>query len=283
MEKSTIFGLIEISYPNENEACFTIFENLADLFDCEVQSDAVKLLKDALKIIPDLKPKPDIDYESDFTHITSRSPDTILKVANTIHNLINLPKPSISLEEHNLISLDLKSWKRPKRQKWNIGDIFAIKLDDGFYSYGQVLGIHTYKSPTNCLFEIKSDKLMIPIEAIISSRILTILHCDACYLSDYSFQIIYNHKVLANPNSGPWGKCESHVGQTTGSDGHILDLANAWWGLIPWNVMHDEDYYDQHLLKGVARSKLALVLSIKDRIKYRKDVLKIDENNVYIK
>jgi hypothetical protein len=284
MEKRIDYGLISINFPDESEPCFTIFEDLAELFLCEIQSDAVKLLKDDLKMIHDLKPKPDIDYESDYTHILSKSPDTIFKVAKTIISLIKINKPNISDEEDKQLLLSLKSWKRPKRQKWNIGDIFSMKLNDGSFSYGQVLGTHiTSKSPTNCLFEIKSSQMIIPIENIINSRILTILHCDACYLSDYTFQIIYNHQPLTNPDSGPWGKCKSHVGQSSGSDGHILDLANAWWGLVPWNVLYKDDYYDNELLKGINRSKFAVILSNEDRIKYRKKYFNIDENNKYIK
>ena len=98
MDKNIKYSLIEITFPDETESCFSIFEDLADLFICEVQSDAVKLLKDALKVIPDLKPKPDIDFESDYTQIRSKSPETIFKVAKTIISLIKIKKPDISDE-----------------------------------------------------------------------------------------------------------------------------------------------------------------------------------------
>ena len=51
----------------------------------------------------------------------------------------------------------------------------------------------------------------------------------------------------------------------------MTDLADAYWGLIPWNTLAFEDYYDQMLLKNILRPIAANVLGSADRKKYRLD------------
>ena len=65
------FDFFTIQLQNESSAKFSIFEDLADFFGTEYQSEAVDLLKEKLKIL-DLKTKPKIDYESDFTQTVVR-------------------------------------------------------------------------------------------------------------------------------------------------------------------------------------------------------------------
>ena len=77
-------GQIKIKLPDENQNSFSIFEDLAELFDKEYQSEAVKLLKSQIK---NVKPKPSIDSESDFTSITTSNIDTLLSVINAIIDL----------------------------------------------------------------------------------------------------------------------------------------------------------------------------------------------------
>lgn len=52
--------------------------------------------------------------------------------------------------------------------------------------------------------------------------------------------------------------------------GLLADICQAWHGLIPWNVMFKENYYDEQLAPGVVRSSTALVLSAEERESYRK-------------
>src|SRR5437870_597221 len=85
-------GSIKVNLPDENQKYFSIFEDLAELFGKGFQSEAVKLLRSKLK---DVKPKASIDYESDYTHISTSNVDTILSVINAIEELtIGEPKKS---------------------------------------------------------------------------------------------------------------------------------------------------------------------------------------------
>ena len=48
-----------------------------------------------------------------------------------------------------------------------------------------------------------------------------------------------------------------------------MDLAEAYYGLIPWNVYADEKELDKMLMKGVRRPRSAKVLKRKECKQYR--------------
>lgn len=82
------YGNVEIQLPDENLACFCIFQDLTKLFGVDFQSEAIALLKSELENHTDLKPKPCIDFESDYADISSRNANTIFLVAGIINDLV---------------------------------------------------------------------------------------------------------------------------------------------------------------------------------------------------
>ena len=76
---------------------------------------------------------------------------------------------------------------------------------------------------------------------------------------------------MLNPDNGSGGKFGSIGSTSYGGGGTMTDLANAYWGLEPWNVLYEQNYYDDILLKGISRPKSALILNQADRQKYRQD------------
>ena len=64
-----------------------------------------------------------------------------------------------------------------------------------------------------------------------------------------------------------------YVGAKHYDAGILADLLAAYHGLIPWNGMHDESYYDHFLLPGRKRPATALVLGAAERDAYRRDHL----------
>lgn len=274
--KEIQLGPLSISLPNQTSAVFTIFENLADFFDTEYQSEAVNLLNNELKKTA-LKPKPNIDYESDYTHIDSRSADTIFAVAKIINELCVQEKhQKISESEFNEIYNQLKNHKRPPRQKWKIGDVFSVPLLENNFSFGQVVGTHITKtSPTCILIDLLKKDQNVSIEELQNAKIITIQNLDAEYLSNHTFKIITNINILVDP-------LKAKKGHST-SDNILILLANAYYGFEPWNTLGDEKYYDKILFEGMERPKNIIWLNGTERNKYRRENFKIDENNNFIK
>jgi hypothetical protein len=266
------FGHFTIQFPDESINRFTIFENLADFFGTEFQSEAFKQLKNELKKI-ELKPKPNLDYESDYTLIDSKSADTIFLVAKAIHKL-SLPAKCIEIKKEELknIYAQLKKWKRPLGQKWKIGDIFSIPLLDNTFSFGQIVGTdYMVKNPVLALFEIKLKKAEVAIERLLKARILTVWNYLDTEIANYTYKILFNADIIAKPKMV---KDRKVSGGAT-----LCDLANAYFGLIPYNVMYSEEYYDEYFQPGIKRPKNILWLNKEERNKYRRENFNIDENN----
>ena len=96
---------------------------MADLLGFEYQNDAVSKLRKELKTI-DLKPKPSIDYEADNASIRTSNADTIFETAKIINEL-SIPEITINDKKTwSDLHKKLKDWKRPKPQKWTVGDLY---------------------------------------------------------------------------------------------------------------------------------------------------------------
>lgn len=270
MNETVNYGNIEIALPNETLGCFSIFQDLVNVFGVEYQYEAVGLLKSELKNCVDLKPKPNIDYEADNTYIESRSADTIFKVAEIINNLaIEKLKVYLSDEEKREVLKKLKTWKRPKAAKWKVGDVFSLKLKDETFMFGQVIGTHlAHKSPTCCLFEIKKKTDKITYEELIESRVISIENTDNEYLSNKTFKVLFNVAPLASIKMSK---------KRISGDSTLLNLCNAYYGLEPWNVLYEATYYDKMLLDGIKRPKTVLLLDEEERNKYRLEHFGINE------
>jgi hypothetical protein len=262
-------GQIKVNLPDANQSSFSIFEDLAELFDTEYQSEAVKLLKSKIK---DVKPKPSIDSESDFTSIQTSNGDTLLSVINAIIELCtNKNKKSFEhLDQVELKKIFANAKKnRPKPKEWNTGDVFAIPLADQSFSFGQVLD---KKYCTCALFNIRSEIAVLNVSEFNKLKPISILHLsNGDLLNNGQWQVLFNETVALNPDGGSGGKFGTIGATSYGQCGAMTDLAEAYWGLTPWNVMYEETYYDKILLKGVKRPNTALVLNQAERQKYRQE------------
>jgi hypothetical protein len=266
------FDFFTIQLPNESSAVFSIFEDLADFFGTEFQSEAFDLLTGKLKTL-DLKPKPNLDYESGFTQIESKNADTIFEIAKIIHSLtLSAKKRELSDGELESIYGQLKKWKKPPKQKWRIGDVFSIPLLDGSFSFGQIVGTHlTPKCPILALFEIKQKLNTITTEALIEVRVLAVWNSDDEYIANHKYKVLFNHEPITSPENVKEKK------QSGGANIH--NLANVFFGLEPYNVAFKEEYYDTFLQPNIERPKNIIWLNKEERNKYRLEKFKIDENN----
>lgn len=276
MESEIQFGHFSISFPNASFNVFTIFEDLADFFNTDYQSDAVKILKVKLKKLH-LKPKPSIEFESDNTHIESRNADTIFRVANLIMDL-TIPDKQNKLTKKELeeILISLKAWKKPTKQKWKVKDVFSIPLRNNTYSFGQIVGTHlTKRSPICALFDLNKEDSSTTFEELSICRTISVWNCDSEELDTHKFKILFDCELISKP--------ESVKDSSISGGASFQTLASIFFGLEPWNVMFKDDYYDKFFQEGIERPKNIIWLNEKERIKYRREKFNIDENNQRIK
>jgi len=277
------YGNVEIQLPDENLACFSIFQDLTDLFGVDFQSEAIALLKSELKSHTGLKTKPCIDYESDYADITSRSANVIFLVAGIINNLVQKEeKIEVSDTDRQEVFKRLKEWKRPRPAKWKIGDVFSVKLKDSTFMFGQIIGTHlTPKSPTCAIFEIKRPTEDVLFDELKGSRAISIQNTDGEYLNKKIFKVLFNTELLAD--------VKQIIENRSTGDANLLRLCNAYYGLEPWNILYEDTYYDNMLLKGVERPLRVILLDKDARKKWQITNSKPTEQNgtppdiIYIK
>ena len=269
-------GAIDIGLPTADMRRFWISENLAELLGVEYQSEAVSILKHEIKNHTNIKLRPNIDYEADSTLIDSRSADTILIVAEIINNLtVNEHKIFLSSDEKTNLLKILKMHKIPKAKKWKVGDIFNMKLADGTFMFGQVVGTHlTGLSPTCAVFELRKQTEELISGDLMISRVISIQNTDGECLINGKFRILFNENPLV---------CTDGTNKNFSTDDMaLLNLCNAYCGLEPWNVLYREGYFDDMLCDGIYRPKTALILDKEARDKYRLEHFGINDHNEYV-
>lgn len=265
METTYKLGEIEILLPDASTSYFFIDEDLAELFKLETNNEAVKLLRKTVreKMEPDLYKRIGFDYESSAVIIRTTNAELILEIASIINERanVNLSEKEISIAKNQLLS-----HKRLKKQKWKVGDIFQIPLENSTYAFGQVVWT-SYTHPVCGLFDI--NKTDIPtLEEIISNPFISILSLTPNSLDNHSWKVLGNMNVRVQKKDVP----KKFNGTATDFTSGILEeLANAFYGVTPWNVFAEEDFFDEILLPTVKRPSTAKVLSSSERNLYRKE------------
>lgn len=231
MQDQVIYGNVMIDFPTATSAVFYIFHDLAELFGCEYQEDAVTVLKQKLATMSALKPKPVYDCEADMVSISSRSAETIFTIATVMNSLTVAPKQvKVTENERAKILQQMRTWKRPKAKPWKVGDVFTVPLNDQTCMFGQV----------------SLDELMV-------SRVIAVMHTDNAGLASGDNVVVAHYELLVD---------SKHAKQNSSSDSRLLtDLGNAYYGLEPWNRHYDERWYDKMLLPHIVRPKTAWILS----------------------
>ncbi|OJD64228.1 hypothetical protein [Bacillus sp. NH11B] len=122
-------GKIDIFLPDATSSYFFIVEDLAEILKIETNYDALKQFRKILRneIEKDLYKRIDFGQDSNEVVIRTTNALTILKIAVIINGVINV---TISEEEMTEAEQKLLSHKRPKKQKWKVGDIFWLNLSN---------------------------------------------------------------------------------------------------------------------------------------------------------
>ena len=85
------------------------------------------------------------------------------------------------------------------------------------------------------------------------------------------WRVIGSAKILADPDSSQHGKRNEVGSRSFGSGKHLQTLAEAYFGLAPWNVGYcgDDEYFDKELMPGIKRPDNCLWLDPAERKAYR--------------
>lgn len=245
--------------------------DLAGAFGLEFNRDARKKLQIACRKAK-LKGV-SFDSESDFVSIRSGR-DAIVGVAVLI-NLLSTPSLQVKLSDASIkkVRHQVLTHKVPPRSRWKVGDVFACPLLDGSFAFGQVLwesepvSRQGIRAPLCSLHDLKTSLASVNLSAILKTRVVSILQTLGEELDSGRWRIIGSAVVRRNPFNGPCGR-PGEVGSQSW-DGYET-LANAWFGLTPWNPDGD-DFLDEWLLRGVRRPSKRKILK-QPRLRHRKSI-----------
>jgi len=145
-----------------------------------------------------------------------------------------------------------------KKQEWNIGDLFFVKLTDGTYAMGQVLDT-SIPNTASCAFFDHRQKTAIPTNCVevTEDNVIATATVIASHLDRGAWSVFTRCKpVLARekwPNEatrrGGW------VGSMVYSGAILEDFFNAYYCLVPWDQFHDPQYLDRLLISPSKKPK----------------------------
>ena len=212
-----------------------------------------------------------MDREADHVSLRASKADVIGLIARVINeNSLPAYKRNFTNDDYKRINDTLASWKRPKPKPWAAGDVFSFKLKDNSLGFGQVVDSQ-HGSPTCALFELKSSHEL-ATQKVLQSRVVSILHTGSNLLDKGVWKIQGNHPPVAKSVDSPLG-VRNQVGSISfGGGGIIEDLANAYFGLVPWNgEYYREDYLDKLLMPGIQLPDTCWILGPEERRAYRSE------------
>jgi len=209
-------GKIRMFIPDSSSKEYIIFEDLAELLDLETNYDAMVFIRNQVKEAG-IKGKVRFDSESDCVEIYSTSGKTLLQVAILVNELIDEAFTFANQREYEQF---IGSWKRPKKQKWKVGDVFSIPLPNETYFFGQIVELMEDVFPLCVIFDLHL-KTVPTKEGIDNANILTALMLNGMVFDDYTFKVIFEMEIMGeiteNTRRNP-------VRNVTWSTSHLVDF-----------------------------------------------------------
>lgn len=165
---------------------------------------------------------------------------------------------------------------RFKSSRWKPGMVYAVPLLDGSYCFAQAIAEAMPTVIDVAIFRTRTEHLPIEPPDLLRSDLIAFSATwrQALNRGDWATLGVTDLVVdeLDMPNQRLL-KAGTTVGIKHADSGIFEGLLNAWYGLEPWNIMHNENYYDEKLAPGVTRPKTAVVLSSTERESHRARLL----------
>jgi hypothetical protein len=261
-------GIVKIHLPDAINPSFMIAQSLGEEFGLETNYEAEEKLRNSLKSKDrDVYKKIKIDAESGcvFINANSKQGNSILEVAILINELAIQPfRQELTSEYIEEARKILTTWKRPKPQKWQEGDIFAIPLLDRTFGFGQVLWHQNKKSSVTCaIFDFQSKEIK-AIEDIVQSNVISVMTVKNLFdLNSGKWKVIGNHSLVIEKSKVPM----EHSGNPGISlkiyqESTLSDFIEAYFRIKPWTHLPFKDsFMDKLLLPGVVRPDNVIILT----------------------
>ena|SRR5688500_4003018 len=163
-----------------------------------------------------------------------------------------------------------------RRKTWDVGNVFAVPLADGTHCLGQVVGREAQVlNSITCAFYGKrlSETELLDVRGTPEiGDLIAVQFITKELLTRKVWKVVGSFPVTLEKRFFPHEdkRAQNWIGAKMIGAGIMRRFLNAYFGFEPWNVMVQEDYYDQLLTPGISRPASAVVLSSAAREEYRK-------------
>ncbi len=153
--------------------------------------------------------------------------------------------------------------------------VFGLPLEDGSFGIAQAIDSMWENVVYVAIFSDRFDELP---ESIVNLDPENIVSLGATWKQDLNngswAKIGTLHPVVTKSQFPNEKYADSgYVGATNSDAGLFCKFLSAYHGLKPWNVMHQEDYWDKYLNAGKGAPSTIIVLNAQQREKCRLEVM----------
>lgn len=159
-----------------------------------------------------------------------------------------------------------------RRSRWVPGTVYAVPLEDGSFGFAQAIDAMMVNVIYVVLFADHVSDFPMDPPPLERRRVVSLAATQRQQLNGGEWLRIGVVPPIAHKAEFPNERFarNGYVGATHYDAGVLADFLSAYHGLLPWNVMHEEDYNDRLLAPGVRRPVSARVLDATSRAAYRK-------------
>jgi hypothetical protein len=155
---------------------------------------------------------------------------------------------------HTRGTFGVKDMTPRRKQSWTIGNVLGIPLLDGSYVLAQIVGREpgALNSVSCALFDyvFKDPEEMPDCELLMPERAFAVLFVTRDLLDSHRWRVSGHCEVRIPRELLPFEhlRASDFVGACVIGSGIVESFANGFYGLSPWNDMHDPHYFDKLLL-----------------------------------
>jgi hypothetical protein len=144
-----------------------------------------------------------------------------------------------------------------RKQKWAVGDVFAIPLSNNKYALGQIVSQEPelMKSATIALFDQSFDSIDdIDISFLCdSNKLYSVLFVTLNHIENGKWCVLGGGSTIEiETDNMPFEHTRSSgfIGAKVVGSGIVNDFVNAFFGLLPWDDWNDPQYLDSLLISA---------------------------------
>lgn len=158
-----------------------------------------------------------------------------------------------------------------KRSRWKAGNVYALPLADGSFGIAQAIvaspGIPGVVNVA--VFDYRYRALAECRNTVARANVIALLGTFRAEMNGGWWAPVGWAEPCVGVDEFMNVQLNGGVGHTHHGGGVIEGLVSAYHGLLPWNAMYREDYYDSLLAPGIQRPRSARILNALERSTYR--------------